>query len=204
MDIEITFKNQSSDVNNSQVVIFQKNVAIPDADPVAWHVIQHCDPGESHSLTVPADLTVRASDGYGNLSTPLAARPGHAFAVSEAEGGDTLRPAGLGGSAHAVEVSNALLAKAIDAHVYRGGRLLATHAAIPPEGKAAFQFKPAIWIGATSQAEEGMVMPRALTADMTTHFSLDGIASADIVMNGGGAGPEAQPFVFTLENVVRA
>ena len=204
MDIKITFHNQSSDTGNAQVVIFQKNVALPDADPVAWHVIQHCDPGESHALTFPAALTVRASDGFGNLSAHLPARPGHAFAVSQAEGGDTLRSAGVGDSVHAVQVSNGLLAASIDAHIYRDGRLLATHLAIPPDGKIAFQFKPTIWVGVASQVEQGQVMPKASTEAMTTEFSLEGIASADIVMTGGGPGPKAQPFAFALANVVRA
>jgi hypothetical protein len=203
-DINLTFINQSDDANNSQIVIFQKNVAMAQPEAIAWHVIQHCDPGESHELSVPADLTVRASDGYGNLSAHLPARPGHAFAVSTAEGGDTLRPAGLGGDSEAVEVANALLAKAIDAHIYRGGKLLATHLTIPPDGKVAFQFEPELWIGAVSQAEEGEALPEASLVDLTTRLSLKGVSSAEIVMTGGGAGPSDEPFAFTLRNVVKA
>lgn len=34
-------------------------------------------------------------------------------------------------------------------------------------------------------------------------LSLDGISSADIIMTGGGTGPQATPFTFSLENVKR-
>jgi hypothetical protein len=39
---------------------------------------------------------------------------------------------------------------------------------------------------------------------VNTEISLEGIASADIVMTGGGSGSSAQPFVFSLQNVVTA
>jgi hypothetical protein len=64
--------------------------------------------------------------------------------------------------------------------------------------------KPTIWIGVVSQVEEGDVMNSAIISDINTELSLLGIASADIVMSGGGAGPSATPFMFTLENIVMA
>ena len=45
-------------------------------------------------------------------------------------------------------------------------------------------------------------MNSAILSDINTELSLLGIQSADIVMTGGGAGPQATPFEFTLENVV--
>jgi hypothetical protein len=204
MDIKLNLINQSSDANNSQIVIFQKNVALPAQQAVAWRVIRHCDPGESHAFTVPAEMSVRATDGHGNLSASLPARPGHAFAVSRETDGDTLRPAGLGNADREVQVSNGLLREHVDVHVYRDGKLLATHASLPPDGKTGFQFKPEIWIGVASQVEEGEVMTEAMLEPMTAQISLEGIAGADIVMTGGGQGPNAQPFAFTLENVVTA
>jgi hypothetical protein len=204
MDISITFKNNSNDLNNAKIVIFQKNVALPANATVAWRVIQHCDPGESHAFTFPAEMSVRATDGYGNLSADLPARPGHVFAVSREADGDTLRPAGIGDTDDKVQVSNQLLSEHVDVHIYRGGKLLATHASLPPDGTAAFQFMPELWIGVATQVEEGQVMTEAMLAQMTANVSLNGLASADLAMSGAGLGAASKPYAFTLENVVPA
>ncbi len=46
-------------------------------------------------------------------------------------------------------------------------------------------------------------MNSAIVSEINTELSLLGIASADIIMTGGGAaGQGAQPFVFNLENIV--
>jgi len=47
-------------------------------------------------------------------------------------------------------------------------------------------------------------MNSAVVSSINTELSLIGIASADIVMTGGGAGPAATPFEFAFENVVYA
>ena len=44
-------------------------------------------------------------------------------------------------------------------------------------------------------------MNSAIISNINTELSLLGIASADIVMTGGGPGPNSTPFQFTLENV---
>ena len=49
MDIKLNFINLSNDVNNSQVVIFQKNVSTDfDELAVAWKVISNCGRGDNH------------------------------------------------------------------------------------------------------------------------------------------------------------
>jgi hypothetical protein len=47
-------------------------------------------------------------------------------------------------------------------------------------------------------------MNSAIIANANTEISLIGIASADIVMTGGGPGPSSTPYQFNLENVVFA
>jgi hypothetical protein len=69
---------------------------------------------------------------------------------------------------------------------------------------AAFQFQPTIWIGAVSQVTQGQVMNSAIVDQVNTELSLLGLASADIVMTGGGPGKSSQPFSFSLQNVVWA
>ena len=61
-----------------------------------------------------------------------------------------------------------------------------------------------IWIRVVPQVQEGDVMDFAATSQVDTELSLLGIASADIVMTGGGRGANSTPFQFSLENVVTA
>jgi hypothetical protein len=101
-------------------------------------------------------------------------------------------------------VQNNLQQGVIDARVYKEGALVAIETSIAPQQMAAFQFDPVIWIGAVSQVEQGTVMDSAIVQQLNTLLSLLGIASADIVMTGGGSGPDSQPFAFTLQNIVAA
>ena len=63
---------------------------------------------------------------------------------------------------------------------------------------------PTIWIGAAPQAAEGRPPPPAIVSSINTQLSLLNVASADIVMTGGGPGANSQPFTFSLANVVTA
>jgi hypothetical protein len=52
------------------------------------------------------------------------------------------------------------------------------------------------------QIVQGQVMNSAVVSSINTELSLLGIASADILMTGGGPGASAAPFAFKLQNVV--
>ena len=203
MGVQLNFVNQSNDANNSQIVIFQKNVASDFEElAVAWRVIKYCGQGDNHPFTFPLGLQVGASDSYGNHTPQLEAQFGQQFQLSLSSSGDRLAPAGYGASSNEVQVLNALPRGAINASCYKDGRLLAVKTAIAPQQKAVFEFKPSIWIGAASQIEQGQVLNSAILADINTEISLLGISRADIVMRGGGAGAGSTPLSFTLENVV--
>jgi molybdopterin biosynthesis enzyme MoaB len=51
-------------------------------------------------------------------------------------------------------------------------------------------------------AEQGQVIDSAIISQVNTEISLTGIASADIVMTGGGTGPGATAYMFSLQNIV--
>jgi hypothetical protein len=53
-----------------------------------------------------------------------------------------------------------------------------------------------------SHVQQGDAMSSAIISAINTEINLQGIASADIVMTGGGSGAEAMPFEFKLENIV--
>jgi hypothetical protein len=49
--------------------------------------------------------------------------------------------------------------------------------------------------------EEGETINSAILSSLNQQLNLYGIASADIVMSGGGPGRGSAPFTFSLRNV---
>lgn len=200
MDIEITFINQSYDENNSNVVIFQKNVATSFEEiAVAWRVIENCGRNWTHKFKYPMNFTVGAQDSWGNVSNLQLAENGQKWDVVRSTSGDVLvldsYPAS---SMTEVEIKNCLVQGAVNAQIYKDGKLLATKTGVSPQQKAVFEFKPTIWVGVVSQIEEGEIMNSAILSDINTEISLLGITKANLIMTGGGVGSTAVPFKFTL------
>ncbi|MBI1771082.1 MAG: hypothetical protein HYR68_01730 [Burkholderiales bacterium] len=205
MDIKLNFINNSNDTNNSSVVIFQKNVATNfDETAVAWKAIENCGVGDNHPFTYPLSSHVSASDSWGNYTPKLAAQNGNLFHVALSSSGTQLSLAGDATNQAQIHVANELPKGAVNASIYKDGTLLATHTSIAPGQKAAFEFKPTIWIGVASQVVQGQVMNSAIISNVNTELSLLGIAEADIIMTGGGPGGNSAAFVFHLENIVFA
>lgn len=202
-DIELRLINNSIDVNTPTVVIFQKNIADPTGDTiVAWKVIENCATGWSHPFKFSLDLEVGAGDSWGNYTQAIPAYDGQAFEMVDTDAGHELVLSNnTAVNATEIEIWNKLEQGSLDAVVFRNSRVLARKAGISPGEKAVFEFYPKIWIGIVSQIEEGEVMNSTIVSSITTELSLLGVQSADIVMNGGGYGPEAAPITFHLENV---
>ncbi len=200
--IKLDLINESNDRNNSEIVIFQKNVATTfDELAVAWKVIQNLGSGNHHPFQYSYDLEVSASDSYGNYTPELSANPGTLFSMSKDQSGDVLGIAGRATSPEEVQVLNGLDTGAINASIFRDDKLLAVKTGIAPQQKAVFKFKPTIFIGVASQVQEGEVLDSAIISSINTEISLMGVSSADIVMTGGGPGVSSTPFRFTLRNV---
>ncbi|MDR6408163.1 hypothetical protein [Paraburkholderia terricola] len=205
MDIQLNFINLSNDVNNSQVVIFQKNVSTDfDELAIAWKVISNCGRGDNHPFVFPMQTTLTASDANGNYMPRRPAQNGQMFSVTRAASGNVLGVAGAASSSREIQLRNDLRSGAITAGVFKDNRLLAHKTGIVPGQKAVFEFKPTLWIGTASQIEQGTVMNSAVLSDINTELSLLGIARCDIVMTGGGGGTTAVPYQFRLANVVMA
>jgi hypothetical protein len=200
-DIQLNFINESNDQNNSEVVIFQKN-EIPNYEDIAiaWKVIKS-KPGEKHKFTYPTTTEVSASDAWGNEIPRIETQPGQSWDVVEDTSGKALKQGAFGTPDSEIEVRNQLPTGTVNANVYRGGKLLAAKTDIVPKEKAVFEFKPVLYINTVSQIDEGDVMSSAVMGDKNTKLDLTGITSADIVMRGGGTGPNASPFQFSLENI---
>jgi len=200
MDIEITFINNSDDMNNSEVVIFQKNVATNfEENAIAWKVIKNCGRNWSHQFTYPMEFQVAAADSYGNVSDLQDAVNGQKWDVIRSASGDVLKldtdPAAGNDE---VEVKNALSTSAIDAQIYKSGSLLATKTGVSPGEKAVFEFEPYIYVGVNAQVQESQTINSAILSDINQKFSLLGLSKANLIMTGGGTGVNATPFKFDL------
>ena len=204
-EIQLNLINLSQDINNSEVLIFQKNVAESFSEiAVAWRVIKNLGVQDNHPFTYPLRFDVSASDSYGNYTPRMQALEGQAYEVVRNRSGDVLQPDANNPSASSpldVEVRNNLQTGGINASIFRDNKLLATKTNVSPAQKAVFRFKPRIFIGVVSQVVEGQVLDSAIVQQVNTEIDLLGISSADIVMTGGGGGPNATPFQFRLANI---
>lgn len=195
-DVQLTFYNKSNETNNPEIALVQKG------QNIAWTLIQNCGVGSSHPFVYAGGSTVAAEDAWGNYSQQLKANPGEAFEmVKDATGDVILRSSTPATNPATIQIENNLPQGSINAQVYKTGRLLAQQTGVAPEQMAVFEFKPILMIGAVSGIEQGQVMDSAVISQINTEFNLTGIASADIIMTGGGPGPSATPFMFSLTNI---
>ena len=205
-EIKLNFINHSNDNNNSSIVIFQKNVAEEFCETaIAWRVIKNCGRDDNHPFIFPLQFEVGGSDSYGNFTPQYTAHYGQAYEMVKDSSGDILQLSNSQAiSAQEVVITNNLKQGAINAHIYRDGKLLSTKPKLAPEQLAIFQFHPQIFIGVVSQIEEGDVMNSATIQQIHTEINLLGIRSADIIMTGGAAGRATTPFHFELANIKRS
>ncbi|SFU88502.1 hypothetical protein SAMN05216350_10790 [Polaromonas sp. YR568] len=205
MDIKLRFVNKSSDGNKSEVVIYQKSVLTTMASlSVAWKVIRYCGRDCTHPFVYPDGYEVAITDEYGNYSPRLPAQNGQMLSVvSTPVGNRRLRYTGPASASTELDVLNAMGQGAVNVCIFKDGRLMGMKTSVSPGQKAVFQYQPALWIGVSSEVVQGEPINSAVISDVNTEISLIGIASADIVMTGGGPGEGSTPYEFNLENIVR-
>lgn len=198
--IKLNFINRSNDANNSDVVIFQKNVASSfDERPTAWKVIKNPSHEESLPINYSTNFQVAAVDSYGNYTPQLTAYDGSVFEMVENASGHVLQLSSISAVMDGeVAIRNNLTRSAIDANCYKDSKLLAIKTNLAPGQKAVFKFNPKLYIGVASNIEEGEILNSAIISEINTEISLLRVISADIVMTGGGS----QPFCFSLENAI--
>jgi len=204
MDVRLKFINRSYDGHRREIVLFQKNLAAVEDLVTAWKVIRYCGYEWSHPIVYPAGLEVASSDDDGNYSPRIPATHGQMLAVvpNPTGRGRQLAIRGKSTSPLEIQVLNGLSRGALNFNVFRGGRILSRKSSVAPLQKAVFRFAPVLWIGAASQVAQGEEIDAATIGGMNTQLPLPGIASADIVMSGGGPDPDATAYVFTMENIV--
>jgi hypothetical protein len=199
--ITLTLINQSADTGTHDILIYEQNPASGSA-PVAWLVIEDLAQGWSHRFTYSSPPQIAVADAYGNESPRFDAAAGELWQVTTTSSGETLSLAGNGTSPSEIQLVNDLPRGAVTALLYRDGRLAMRQNGVAPAQKVAFAPKPVIYIGVASNIKQGEVLDAAVLNAVNTEISLVGIAEAEIIMSGGGAGPSAKPYTFTLQNVV--
>jgi hypothetical protein len=164
--------------------------------------------GDSYPFVYSTNVEVSARGQWGNYTPRLPARGGQRFAMTRTPICNELVLDANSSATRSIEIVNNLNHEVIAALVYRSGKLAACTADIVPGQKAVFEFQPTIFIGIVPfsggipQVYEGETMNLAILSQINTELSLLGISRADIVMTGGGAGPQAVPFQFSLQNIV--
>ncbi len=205
MNVKLNFRNESNDVDNSQVLIFGSNAeASNDETAVAWKVIRNCGQGCRHPFVYSSDVEVNMIDPYANHTRRMHIEPGQEFKALMTSSGTQLEFADNNDAPNQYTIANQLQDGSITVQIWRSGSVYAAKSGVLPAQKVSFEFKPTIFIGVASQVVEGEVVDSAVVSSINTEISLLGLASADIVMRGGGGGANSVPFTFTLENIVAA
>jgi hypothetical protein len=205
MDIRLNFINRADDPHHSQLLIFARNPETSlDEIAAAWTVIADFRPDMTYAVLYPADTGINVQDSFGNFTPMLPAEAGRHFRVMESEDGMIVELADDAGPPDQIILANALRQGAVNVGLYKDKRLYLGERHILPEQTAAFRLKPTLWVGVASQSDPDAGRSSAILSSVATEISLLGLASADIVMTGGGAGANAGPLVFTLENIVTA
>lgn len=203
MDTKITFINKSWDANNSKVVIFQENIATNlTSTTTAWKVIQHCGYNWKHQFTYTTSFDVAVVDAYENHSNFEKASFGEKWVVEQKQDGNILKRGKQNASGtNEVEIQNNLAKGSIDAQIIKDGNIVACKTGVSPKLKAAFQFEPYIYVGVHSEVVQGKALDSAILMDVNTKICLAGVNEAQLIMTGGGVGPNAVPFEFELVRI---
>jgi hypothetical protein len=202
MRTHLTFLNQQAG-GDADVVLFQK-LGLPGAacKPLAWKVIQRCGRDCTHPFSYADQLELNVIDAYGNHTPRIAAGAGGRYRYAPVGAGRQLCAARYHQGSDLLLVRNELTQGAIRALLSKDGRPLALSDAVAPRQIAGFQLgPPLLWIALASGVHAGQVLPAQLIGQATA-LPLAGLASATVVLRGGGSGAQARAHSFTLERQV--
>ncbi len=204
VDIKLDFVNESNDWRGHDIAIFHKNdvMGMPQYVP-AWKVIQKCGPYKHHPFLYSLCCEIGMSDSYGNYTLKCPAINGRLYQAANSGLCNKIAFAGKGSRVGMIEAENIMQKGAVNINIFRNNRVAATRRGLAPGQSALFETKPVIYIGVADGAKEGEMLSSETIKGINTKISLLGIAKAQILMTGGGSGPDASPFRFDLINVVR-
>ena len=203
MDIQLNYINQSNDSSLSSVFFYQKNYS-PDikVTELAWKVIEKCGRDDNHPFTLPTEVGVNVVDSYGNHTPIASTQPGEKLALLSKPSGHRLVHVGQATSSAEIQVVNGLDQSAIAVTAYKNEYPIVTKTGVAPKQMALFQFTTILFAGVASQIALRQPINSLVMSCEPTELDLLGVASADIVLRGGGTGPSSRPFRFCLQNVL--
>lgn len=209
-DIQLNFINRSADAGNNTVVFHQKNEADPFSwSTLAWRVIKNSELNGRFSFPYSPIMEISVSDVWGNVTLITEAQPGKVYEIVEDYRGGAFRLSDrrIMGHPSTVEMWNMQKHSVLNLNCHRNGNILATKDSVGPRESAAFQFESSIFVAVLPETEDEIIIEDGVEIDsefllpLSTELHLGHIESADIIMTGGGSGPNAEPFQFSLENI---
>lgn len=187
------------------IIFFQKNCARGNIDNsiIAWHVINQLSYDHYCEINLSNKLFASVSDYYGNHKPQIKLRPGYLYKITEDTSQTRFIESGLGTHPLEIQVENALNQGAYDINIFRNDKLLSRYSSLIPREKTSFQFKYILWAGVLPKVKEGEVIliSEKEIDTIFQQFYLIGIKKAELILVGGGVGPESKPFTFHLTNV---
>ncbi len=197
--ITLSLINRSKDIDNTQIIIFQKNMA--QMEP-PWQVIDSY-PGSTQSIIYSLDYGLSTTDKEGNSSPILKVKDGEKYQLVETSLGNELQLDKSSSNPKSIVVENKLPQKSIDAFLYKDGEILSEKTGITSGKEWSFPVIHSITIGLLPKDYEIDIGNKSKFNDFTCmqEIELNNIKSAELVLTGGGEGPKAKPFQFKLQNI---
>lgn len=192
-------------VNPPDVVIYQREESEETDSAIAWHVIKNCGYGNYHPVFFSVHPELSVSDGYGNYMYPRAVSGGDELLLTVGSAGNKQLDRRMGRvPANKVKLVNGLGMGCVHVHLLRKGKASHSRFNVSPGESAVFTLSNKIYVSTARVMSSGGLLSEGDMAATSTELSLYGVASADVYMTGGGPGPNAKGFSFSMENVVPA
>lgn len=198
MPVQLRFINKSQ-VAKSPLVAISCLPPQPGVPIIAWKLIRDIGAGSFHPLTYSQKLEISVGDSDGNFTALIPAPPGSIFSAVNTGSGTQLVRDGDSRRPEAIEVHNRLPSGKITAVIFRDNSPCAQLQDMPPNTRTFFSFEPTLYIEKTASVQEGNISTIITFAEEPVRLPLRNIASADIILKGGGGAP----FSFSLENIKR-
>ncbi len=205
MDARLTFENQSLDVSQTEIVLFQRDRRHRHELPVAWKVIRRCGTQCTHPFRFPAAVDLEVYDSWGNRIAHRPLRPRtHLWIKPNARGGSELsnEPSSHG----QIGITNSLPKGALEVLLSRDGRAVTPRRTLAPGLSTLFDLDLKLHFVPWDGLSVGdTVPPEALISGRGPDNVVDllGVSSARILMLGGGCGALAQRLRFHPHEVHR-
>lgn len=198
----LRFVNLSDDGGSSNIVFFQKNGAAIRDFSIAWRVVRRCGYRNYCPIPYSWDTDINMVDWNDNHSKRQKAGQGDVFHITPQRHGKRLSAVEKNGHPTQVWVQNCLSLGALHVNLYRSGHLVAQQRNVIPEQWAKFELSHWLYVAVIPGIQQGAAIPMEYLSAPATEFCLHGIASADIVMHGGGQGRDATALRFEMANVL--